>query len=575
MKNKIITLIIIVGLFQSCMDVLDKTPLDEITEKTYWTSTSDLELYLNNFYPELRGNMNYHNLDNGSDNLQTIAINTRLNGTRSIPANGGGWNWTNIRKVNYFLENMTKVTEGVKDDLNHYKGEGLFFRAYFYFNMLKMFGALPWYDKVLNIDSEELYASREPRNVIVDHIIADLDAAISLLQSKSRFGANRVSKEAALIFKSRVCLYEGTWEKYHFGTVFGVPDSNGQKYLIKAYEAAEILINEKGLSLYSTGKPEEDYYNLFSQDDLKGISEAVMYESVNPSLQLGSWTWTYLNGTRGSATGITKSMVESYLAKDGLPISVSNLYLGDNSVTEVVQNRDPRLHQSMWVPGMIQIKSDPPLIYQVPPLQKGGNDMSTTGYMIRKGSTTDPSQNTGSSSDNYGSVDGMVFRYAEALLNFAEAKAESGTLTQDDLNKSINLLRSRVGMPGMSLNVGFTDSNWDFPELSPIINEIRRERRIELAFEGYRLDDLMRWAATQLIKGKRPKGARFIIGKSFPKIENQIKNILIDENRYIDRYKNSLPNGYGFDEKRDFLSPIPTNQLTLNSNLAQNPGWEN
>lgn len=571
--KKILLLSILIGFLSSCMDILDKTPLDEITEKTYWTSTTDLELYLNQFYTVFRGSVNYHTLDNGTDNLQTLAINTRLNGTRSIPATGGGWNWTNVRKINYFLENAVKVSEGIKADLNHYIGEGYFFRAYFYFDLLKQFGALPWYDKVLSIESEELYAEREPRNIIVDHIIADLNKAIPLLQTRTRFGTNRLSKEAALLFKSRVCLYEGTWEKYHAGTEFGVPGSDGKNYLAMAEEAALILINESGLSLYSKGNPEEDYYKLFSHDDLKEVSEAIMYEAVDPKVQLGSWTWTYLNGTRGNATGITKSMVESYLSRDGLPIAVSSLYKGDTTLNQVVENRDPRLRQSIWVPGMIQVITSPPLIFTAPPLQKGATDMATTGYMIRKGSTTDPNQNTGSSTDNYGSVDGMVFRYAEALLNYAEAKAELGTLNQVDLDKSINKLRERVGMPGLSVTVGFVDYNWEFPGLSPIINEIRRERKVEMAFEGYRLDDLMRWAASGLIKGKRPKGARFILGKSFPQIENQIKNIAVDENRYIDRYKNSLPNGYGFDEKRDYLSPIPTNELVLNPNLGKNPGW--
>jgi hypothetical protein len=128
-------------------------------------------------------------------------------------------------------------------------------------------------------------------------------------------------------------------------------------------------------------------------------------------------------------------------------------------------------------------------------------------------------------------------------------------------------------MPHLNINVGFTDPNWNFPKLSPIINEIRRERRVELAFEGFRYDDLMRWAAANLIQGVRLKGARFIKGISFPDIENKIKDIPVDANHYIDRYQKSLPGGFGFNEKRDYLYPIPTNELTLNENLEQNPGW--
>ncbi len=571
--KRVLTIIFISFLFSGCVDVLDKAPLDEITEKTYWTTTSDLELYINQFYPSLGEQINYYNQDNNSDNLQPLSPNDVLNGTRSIPATGSGWNWSNIRDINYFLANADKVAEGIKADIDQYKGEGYFFRAYFYFDKVKRFGDVPWYDEVLNIDSEELYASREPRNVIVDHIIDDLDKAISLLKNKSAVTMNRVNREAALIFKSRVCLYEGTWEKYHAGTVFGVEGKNGQDYLQLAAQSAGTVIDEGNLSLYSTGNPDQDYWDLFSHDDLTGIDEAVLVESVEPALELGTWSWTYLNGTRGDATGITKSMIDTYLDENGIPIGISEVYKGDSTLTQVVQNRDPRLRQSIWFPGLVQIASNPPVVFSYPPLHKGATDGSTTGYMVRKGSTPDPEQNTGSSTDRYGKVDGMVFRYAEALLNYAEAKAELGTLTQEDLDKSINLLRERVGMPDLGIDVGFTDPNWDFPELSPIINEIRRERRVELAFEGFRYDDLMRWAATDVIKGKRLRGARFIPGVSFPQIENQISNIQVDENRYIDRYRSSIPNGFNFNENRDYLFPIPTNELTLNENLEQNPGW--
>lgn len=572
--KRFITVFFLSTLALSCTDVLDKYPLDQLTEKTYWTSASDLELYVNQFYPTLRLTIEYPDLDANSDNLQPIAASGVLDGTRSIPETGGGWNWVDIRKVNFFLENAPKVTEGLPSELNQYKGEGYFFRAYFYFDKVKRFGDLPWYDQVLDIDSEGLMAPREPRNVIIDHIIDDLDQAIALLQNKAAIGMNRINLEAALAFKSRVCLYEGTWEKYHAGTVFGVAGSDGTQYLQMAADAAKTLMDMGTLQLYSNGNPDEDYWSLFNRADLSGNREAILVESVDPALELGTWVWTYLNGTRGKATGITQQLVSTYLAIDGQPISISPLYKGDTTLEQTVINRDPRLSQTMWVPGQVQIATSPdPLIFEYPALYKGASDLATTGYMLRKGSTTDPTQNQGSSTDRYGKIDGMVFRYAEVLLNYAEAKAELGTLTQADLDNSINLIRERAGMPALSLNVGFTDPDWDFPALSAVINEIRRERRVELALEGFRYDDLMRWAADDLIIGMRLKGARFIPGKSFPQIEDQISGILVDENRYIDRYRNSVPNGFRFNPERDYLYPIPTNELSLNENLTQNPGW--
>jgi len=284
-----------------------------------------------------------------------------------------------------------------------------------------------------------------------------------------------------------------------------VDGSNGEEYLQLAVEASEQLIGSGGLGLYSTGTPGEDYWQLFSHSDLTGNQEAILIESIDPEVDLGTWNWTYLNGERGRATGLTRQLVQSYLDTDGRPISISDEYEGDATLEETVANRDPRLSQTMWVPGQVQINYQPdPLIFDTPPLEKGGTDMSTTGYMIRKGSTPDPDQNQGSSSSRYGEVDGMVFRYAEVLMNYAEAKAELGTLTQADLDQSINLIRERAGMPPLSINVGFTDPDWNFPDLSPIINEIRRERRIELALEGFRDDDLMRWAAAdEIIQGSR------------------------------------------------------------------------
>lgn len=572
--KRIILILLASTLIYSCTKVLDKSILDQMTENTYWSSPTDLKLYINQFYPEFNNKMRYARIESNSDNLQPVSPSEVLNGTRSVPASGGGWNWENVRKINYFLVNAAKVTEGTPADLKQYKGEGHFFRAYFYYQLVQRFGDVPWYTKVLNINSEDLYASRDPRNEIIDHIIADLDTAIAYLQVKSKLPTGRLNRACALLLKSRVCLYEGTWEKYHAGDPFGVKGSDGEKYLQLAADAAKKLIDEGNFSLYTTGDPESDYYKLFSQNDLSGNPEVILFQTVDPNIGLSNDYWAYLNGSRGHANGMTKQLVEDYLCTDGLPIGISPEYKGDTTLVQVVKNRDPRLAQTMWVPGEIRLNTQPdPVRFQHPSLDRGGNVMSTTGYMVRKGSTTDPEQNKGSSSDQFSKIDGIVFRYAEVLLNYAEAKAELGTLTQADLDKSINLLRDRVGMPHLNINVGYTDPNWSFPKLSPIINEIRRERRIELALEGFRYDDLMRWAAADLIQGKRWKGARFIPGISFPEIENKIKDIPVDENRYIDRYQNSLPGGFGFNEKRDYLYPVPTNELTLNENLTQNPGW--
>ena len=165
----------------------------------------------------------------------------------------------------------------------------------------------------------------------------------------------------------------------------------------------------------------------------------------------------------------------------------------------------------------------------------------------------------------------ILFRYAEVLLNYAEAKAELGELTQEDVDKTINLLRRRVGVADLRIDAIVNDPNWKFPEISPLLNEIRRERRVEFACEGYRLNDLLRWRAHELFVNKRPKG--FYFNQSdFPEMIPN-KDILLDEQGYVDPYKQSLPNGYQFNPERDYLLPLPTSELVLNSKLKQNPGW--
>jgi hypothetical protein len=214
------------------------------------------------------------------------------------------------------------------------------------------------------------------------------------------------------------------------------------------------------------------------------------------------------------------------------------------------------------------VGSDTLIKYERSHLYATGEAKCPTAYQICKGALPDPDQYyTGWVGVN----PSIIFRYGEALLNFAEAKAELGTLTQGDIDKSIKLLRDRVGMPNLDLASIQNDPNWLFPSLSPVINEIRRERHIELAIEGYRWDDLARWRAHHIFVAKRPRGAIFEAAL-YPELTLGT-DVFVDENGYIDPYQNSLPTGYQFDPGRDYLAPISTEQLTLNSNLVQNPGW--
>jgi hypothetical protein len=314
-----------------------------------------------------------------------------------------------------------------------------------------------------------------------------------------------------------------------------------------AISASEAIINSGKYSVYSTGDLSADYYNLFSMDELRGNPEGIM-------VQYYAYDKLMHNRNRilsEPQTGFTKDFAETYLCKDGKPISVSALYKGDAQFTDEFIDRDPRMKQSIYTPDRpFLITSNGSISYQ--PVPEFNSARCNTGYRIIKffspyekdiqqGRCIKPT---------------FIFRYSEILLNYAEAKAELGECTQQVLDKSINLLRDRVGMPHLTVDVGFVDPNWPNWEktITPLINEIRRERRIELASEGFRFDDLRRWKAGKLLDNPKT-----YLGARDPSTNS---------------YRILYP---GFTRKWNeklYLYPLPTSELTLNPQLVQNPGWE-
>lgn len=577
--TKLIALIFILTFSVGCSDdLLDKLPEDEISPEAYWKTPNDLALFLNQFYtsfPVHNGfNGGIFEFDNNSDNLADIFINNRFVGTSSnAPTSDGSWDnaYGSIRSVNFYLEN-SGTAQGDTGLIDHYDGEAYFFRAMFYYNLLKRYGGVPYIDKTLNTDSPELYTARMPRNELATKIVEDLDKAIAKLKPRSTAEKFRVHQGIALSLKSSVCLYEGTWEKYHNGDDFAAPQNESTKFLQWAVDAAEMLINQGEYSIYNNGTA-KTYWDLFNQIDYSSISEVMFWKKYNVSDGVSHYVGHYIPQT-GAGTGVTKSLVDSYLAIDGQPISVSPLYNSshESSLTTIIKDRDPRLSQTIATPGdLLTVNSSvPDEIFQFPTFRGNNEITNTTGYQIYKGGITDNDQRN----DSY--TGAIIFRYAEVLLNYAEAKAELGILTQSDLDISINLLRARVGMPSLSVNP-VSDPNKAFPGLSDLINEVRRERRVETALEGKRFDDLMRWAAAdELIVGKRLLGFKIIGSDMESEFAKEINSsILVNSSGYIDPYMNTIPGGFGFKLGRDYLSPIPTEQIVLSQgSLVQNPGWE-
>jgi hypothetical protein len=505
----------------------------------------------------------------------------------AVPPSGGGWSytdWSNIRNLNYALSHY-KTVVGDTADINQYIGEIRFFRANEYFNKVKTFGDVPWIDKNLNVtDNSILFAARTPMKTVVDSIITDLQFAVSHLHIPAKVDLGRLHHYAALQMLARVCLYEGTYLKYR-------NISGWEPYLTLAVSAAQDIMTNggynivKGTGPYSFQGYPLYYKQQFIQEDLTSNPECVL-----PRIYiLGIVTNRESGSGFGAGYGVTKDFIESFLCTDGLPISLSPLYLGDDSVWMEMAHRDPRLRNMIDNKFLPMFMNGADLVtYPVTPVT---GSICPTGYLMAKFRDPIVKENDANATTD----DWFIFRYAEVLLTFAEAKAELGTITQGDLDNSINLLRARLDEPGnftmgrLTLNPP-TDPNalingqprYGYV-VSPLIYELRRERRIELAFEGFRWDDIVRWHAGKLIEN--PKTMVGLVVDSGVIARYKYYNNGLDQfsGRPLltitdwDGKTKKLLQPYTvasrtWDEKL-YLYPLPLDQLTLNTKLVQNPGW--
>lgn len=569
-------------LFNSCDSLLDKAPLDQIGNENYWQSAGDLEKYMLQFYPKLPAFDNTSGIYlgpfgvdgvKGSDDMLRTTPNTLLNGASAVVTSGGNWDWKDIRSVNFFFDNYKKCKSDFSS-YQHFLGEAYFFKAFLFFEKVKAYGDVPWYSTELAMDAPELYNARTPRAEVVDSILYCLDRSIEHLAflNKAPGGSNRLSKEAALIFKSRVALYEGTWQKYHKGTDFATPNADPQKYFKAAVSAAEELMTpgKYKVGIYSTGNPESDYAYLFGRGDYAPINEVVLWKGYSRGLNMSHNVLSYLTiGTND--IHVTYDLISSYLTRDGKVFDdkeAAKTAKGNDYLSLIASTNDTRLRQTIWIPGDLMWDNSQygKRNFEKPYLDKAGEFMNITGFQLRKG--VDPYSNgSGAGFGGASETACIVYRYAEALLNYAEAKYELDGKV--DYAKSINLLRKRAGMPDFSIpaNIGAERIDYGYA-VSDELYEIRRERRVELACEGFRSEDFRRWAAHKLIKGMRPKGYPF-------KADEWTQPIVVPvgADGFMDPYAKSAPNGYGFKENRDYLQCIPTNEITLNPKLGQNPGW--
>lgn len=588
MKHYIISFVCLLSFLISGCNYLDTEPGDVISSDHFWetSNAAALEQYCNLYYPKLikgHGDPLSWNLGSmissefQSDNLLSAGPSAITFGQNLTLTSSSDWDWSIVRGCNAFLENYQK-SPASDTDKKKYAGEILFFKAMDYFNKVRLFGDVPWYDKTLNKNDTELFKGRDPRAVVMQNILTTIDQAIEFLPRKTK--VYRVSRDAALLLKARICLYEGTWRRYR-----GV--EGDVEYLEKAYDAAGKLM-EYGYSLYKGTGTEDSYFDLFIQDNYDENPEVILSREYEPAINMGHNVPNYIPN---SEMGMSRDCFEEYLcSKTGKPISICGCHNPDMGYIAEMKNRDGRLLQTICLPEKDSkyarylfrndngsIKGGAPNILSILP----GSDKRTfygascTGYAMCK--FYKASEHL--IGNHKGGIDCPVMRYAEVLLIRAEAGAELGK--DPELDQTINALRSRVGF-----NIKLTENPIEDPDLAAkypnvqgvnknLIREIRRERRIELFAEGYRWDDVCRWNVGEVVYNRERRGAKMdpnlYTAKEIAIIREQVG---FDKDGFITPYTKRSPYTMNFKAK-NYLYNIPLNEISLNPNLLpQNPGWE-
>ena len=610
MKKFIIPIILFAGAFGlvSCEDFLTKTPETAMSPATFFSTQTELDIWANNFYSDLMPAPS-DLAELAADDLGSAGgLNALQKGTR-MPSSKS-WTsdtWKPLRNINYMLENNKCSDQAVK---LRYDGVCYFFRAWYYFEKVRQYGDIPWYDKVIgSSDTEALYRPRDARGYVMLKVIQDLDKAYELLPEKwPESAVYHVSKDAALALKSRAALFEGTFRKYHAGTPYVPQDEqtfdgvqiSSEYFLRQAADAAGKMLGKRKLYTGNTLKlaakaTDASYRELFILEDAE-TEETILSRRYNVDLLVRHGIQFDYKNHRQSASA---SFVNHYLMKDGTPVP----YGSKLGYYESFQDRDPRMAQTLHGPGYVALGETEP--------ERLSWERTFNGYRVIKYISDASHENATTSTTDF-----PVFRYAEVLLNYAEAKAELGELTLDDISKTINVIRARVGMPAMSSIPATADKLMGeyYPKASgsqlAAILEVRRERTVELFAEGFRQWDLLRWGEGSKLTPKATHGFQGVYftgtgdydldkdgkidlclytGEKPSTTKAPAANIIKigDEYRLVDKVGDEWRDGesgyltfwytedYIWNEGRDYLWPIPADQRKITGlALTQNPGWD-
>jgi len=580
---------LLLGLFAVSCEV-EQIPQSTASKAAVFGSEGGLQLYTSSFYSILPGRST--SLDAMSDYMAVKAVPTFVQENAYTPTLSSGWSWGDLRNINYFIVNCTdpKVPVAVR---KNYIGIAKFFRAYFYYEKVKRFGAVPWINKPLDVSDPVLNGPRDSRTIIMDSIKADLDYAYANIISTVDATRSLVTKHLAYALKSRVCLFEGTFRKYH--TELNLTAS-ANTFLTDAATAAKAVMDANVYSIYTIGGPGKSYRTVFTNGT--PIASEVMLSAICDLtlsvLNDANWYWT--SGTYGDKASFTRTFINTYLNLDGTPFTNNPSYT-TMLFKDEVKNRDLRLKQTIRLGDYKRISGG--LLIPAPPLFS----YTFTGYMPIKWALDDMYYDTRDL--NINSI--SEFRYAEVLLNYAEAKAELGTLTDADWALTVGVLRTRGGITaGLTTKPTVIDTYLQsvyFPAITdPVILEVRRERSIELCLEGFRFADILRWKRGELMnqewngfyvpalvtpmdlnedaimdvafyQGTKPSPAvsgvtyvdvsALVSGKTNSQL---LKNGTSGELTWMNNIKRKW-------EDKMYFYPIPQTDLITNPNLGQNPGW--
>lgn len=546
-------------LSSSCQDYLTQLPEDKLTDDpAFWANESNVENYSYGFYSTYFTGYGmkdtWGKFFSGETLNDDFAPVTPKSFTKTEPATSSVWSFRNVRKANQFIGNVSSSTMP-EHARKHWIGIARFFRAMEYCNLMETYGDVPWFDRVLSETDDQLYRQRDPRAFVVSKVLEDFEyAAANVKDSNDQL---KVNKSVVLAFMTRRMLYEASILKYH-----NLDPQLATSVFEKVREAALMIMNSGKYAI------SDNYRDLFSSLSLAGNKEVILYREYATGLVTHNLV---THNNIEAQTGASKDLLDSYLKSDGTPVSP----VADRNYETYMSNRDGRLSQTF-----------------APALRVRGeySNYSTTGYACHK-FLNDDIKDKQEGKSNLNPTDAPVMRYAEVLLNYAEACAETGNITQDDLDKSVNLLRARkttnlpplqvIGSSAAANGVVYDDPRRD-PSVSPVLWEIRRERRVELAMEGFRNADLKRWAKYEYLNtdGSDINRGAWIRKSDFPEmtevyIENDAGEGYIipapkkETQRYFD--KSDLMS------VRVYLEPLPLDQITLyeanGSVLKQNPGW--